>query len=81
MIEHWRNRCNPETFTGRYSVFYLLYYEHHQYIDKAIARENSIKGWTRAKKCALINSFNPHWDFLNKELLGEWPPKEIPNRF
>ena len=30
-----------------------------------IAREKEIKGWSRAKKWALIDGFNPGWDFLN----------------
>ncbi len=81
LIEHWQNRGKPDTFTGQYNVHYLLFYEFHQYIDKAIAREIEIKSWRREKKCTLINSFNPDWKFLNEELLGEWPPKVIPNRY
>lgn len=81
LIEHWQHRGDPKTFTGRYHVHYLLFYEHHQYIDKAIARETEIKAWRREKKCALINGFNPNWNFLNKELLGEWPPTSLPVRY
>jgi hypothetical protein len=32
----------------------------------AIGREKQIKGWTRAKKVALIESVNPHWDDLSE---------------
>jgi putative endonuclease len=56
------------TFTGRYNCYYLVYWECFRYIDKAIAREKQIKGWSRAKKEALINDFNPQWEFLNDEV-------------
>ena len=49
-------------------------------INDAIAREKEIKGWLRIKKINLITNFNPEWKFLNEELLGEWPPKEIYHR-
>ena len=38
----------------------------------AIAREKQIKGWTRAKKIALIDSQNPEWRDLSAEWFGEW---------
>jgi putative endonuclease len=56
-----------KTFTGKYNCVYVIYMEHFQYINNAIAREKEIKGWTRAKKEALINGFNPKWDFLNEQ--------------
>ncbi len=56
------------SFAGRYNAYFLLYYEHFQHIDAAIAREKEIKRWRRSKKEALINSFNPEWRFLNEEL-------------
>ncbi len=59
---------SSNTFTGRYNVHYLLYFEHYQYILDAIAREKQIKGWTRAKKEKIISDFNPNWDFLNEEI-------------
>jgi putative endonuclease len=80
IIEHYLDRGNTKTFTGKYDVFYLLYYECTPYINNAIAREKEIKGWSRRKKEALINSFNPHWNFLNYELLGEWPPTKAVHR-
>jgi putative endonuclease len=80
IIEHYLDRGNVKTFTGRYSVFYLLYYECIQYVNNAIAREKEIKGWSRMKKIELINCFNPQWKFLNYELLGEWPPGQAAHR-
>ena len=48
-------------FTSRHHVDRLVYYEETDDIGAAIAREKQIKGWTRARKIALINSFNPRW--------------------
>ncbi|MGN6435479.1 MAG: GIY-YIG nuclease family protein [Agriterribacter sp.] len=80
IVEHYLSRGNDRNFTGKYNVFYLLYYEDFQYINDAIAREKEIKGWSRAKKIALIQSFNSEMKFLNTELFGEWPPKEMFHR-
>lgn len=80
VIEHYLSRGDPQTFTGRYNAFYLLYYEEFRYILDAIAREKQIKGWSRKKKMALILSFNPEMKFLNAELFDEWPPKEMFHR-
>ena len=67
-------------FTGKYNCYYLVYFERFQYIDHAIEREKEIKGWVRKKKLELIRSFNPEFKFLNEELFGGWPPKEITSR-
>jgi len=37
-------------FTKRYNLTSLVYYETHEDMTVAIAREKQIKGWTRAKK-------------------------------
>ena len=64
---------NPDSlgrphFTFRYKCFYLVYYEHFQDADQAIAREKQIKGYSRMKKEALIRGFNPRWEFLNDSI-------------
>ncbi|TMI86117.1 MAG: hypothetical protein E6H06_21300 [Bacteroidetes bacterium] len=46
IIEYYLDRGNEETFTGRYNVFYLLYYECTPYVNNVIAREKEIKGWS-----------------------------------
>ena len=51
-------------FTQKYHVMRLMYYERHTDIRAAIAREKRIKGWTRKKKIALIESSNPAWKDL-----------------
>ena len=80
LVEHYLSSLSKKGFTGKYNVCYLLYYEEHLYIDQAIRREKEIKGWNRAKKCALINTINPEWKFLNNEIFDHWPPKDIFHR-
>jgi putative endonuclease len=53
-----------EGFTKRYNVNRLVYSEYFPGIVLAIAREKEIKGWTRARKIALIESTNPLWTDL-----------------
>jgi len=63
---------NPDllskAFTAKYKCFYLIYWEHYQDAETAIAREKELKGWTRVKKDNLITEFNPEWKFLNNEI-------------
>ena len=49
-------------FTKRYHVHKLVYYEYTRDVNAAIAREKTLKGWTRAKKEALIETRNPGWE-------------------
>ncbi len=46
-------------FTGKYKIDRLVYHETFHDIRDAIAREKQIKGWTRAKKNALVETLNP----------------------
>jgi putative endonuclease len=57
-------------FTGRYCVYHLIYHETYDSPLTAIAREKELKGWTRAKKEALIATQNPGWRFLEEGLRG-----------
>ena len=58
-------------FTRRYNLGRLIYYEN--FVDPlaAIAREKQLKGWTRAKKVALITRMNPTFLDLAPVLFGE----------
>jgi putative endonuclease len=80
IVEHYVDRIEKKTFTGKYNCHFLIFYEIYKYVNDAIEREKEIKGWTRAKKVNLITDFTPGWEFLNKELLGEWPPKNTYHR-
>lgn len=54
-------------FTKKYNCVCLIYYEEASNIESAIAREKQIKGWTRAKKEALIDGLNPKREDLSIE--------------
>jgi putative endonuclease len=54
-------------FTAKYNVHRLVHYEVFGQVWEAIAREKRIKGWSRAKKVALIESGNPRWRDLAAE--------------
>lgn len=51
-------------FTNKYNVDKLIYFEEYDFIDLAIAREKQIKGYSRAKKNALIDKSNSEWKEL-----------------
>ena len=53
-----------EGFANKYHCDRLVYYEGFDDVHKAIRREKQLKGWTRAKKTALIESKNPRWQDL-----------------
>ena len=80
VIEHYQNRGQTRSFCGRYNVYWLLYFEEHNYINNAIVREKEIKGWNREKKMHLVAAMNPKLEFLNSEIFGKWPPDELPSR-
>ncbi len=46
-----------------------MWFEQHETMDAAIAREKQIKGGSRRKKLALIESFNPDWRDLYSEIV------------
>ena len=48
-------------FTRKYGVTILVWFEEHNEIGLAIAREKEIKGWNRAWKLKLIERSNPQW--------------------
>ena len=64
--EH-RNKLNKNSFTERYNVNKLVYYEVYYSVTDAIFREKQIKGGDRTSKETLINKFNPE----RKDLYGE----------
>src|SRR5882757_8038865 len=53
-----------EGFVSKYHCDRLVYYESFDDVRKAIDREKQLKGWSRAKKIALIESKNPRWEDL-----------------
>ena len=61
----------PDSFTTKYQLNKLIYYEGFQRTGDAIGREKQIKGGPRMNKMGIINTFNPEWNDLFEEVL-EW---------
>ena len=59
------------SFTARYNIEFLIYYEWFDNIETAIQREKEIKKWRREKKEILISTKNKEWRFLNEEIKNE----------
>ena len=60
MAEH-KLGVHPSSFTRRYNVDRLVYFELAASMTAAIAREKQLKGWRRERKVALIEQANPTW--------------------
>jgi len=55
------------SFTSKYSVTNLVYFEAFESITLAIKREKQLKRWHRLWKLQLIEKFNPTWKNLYPE--------------
>ena len=66
----WQHKNDVvESFTKRYGVHLLVYYEQHGTMEQAITREKQLKKWNRAWKLRLIEENNPNWDDLYESIL------------
>lgn len=68
IYEH-KEKIHPSSFTKRYNINKLVYFETFATIEEAIAREKQIKGGSKQKKIDLINSKNPKWKDLYDDIL------------
>jgi len=55
------------SFTARYKMDRLLYFEATDDVLDAIQREKQIKGWTRKRKLELVATLNPRWRDLSED--------------
>ena len=63
IFEH-KNRTYPQSYTARYNIKRLVYYEQCETAEAAIDREKFIKKQTRAYRINLIEKDNPDWSEL-----------------
>jgi len=56
-------------FSQRYRTHLLVWFERHETMESAIARERRLKEWKRAWKLELIEAENPAWRDLYQEIL------------
>ena len=68
VYEH-RHHLDPDSFTSKYNVHKLVYFEQTSDVKAAIEREKQIKGWRRSKKNALVETVNPKWEDLYPMIL------------
>lgn len=69
LIEHIDKKYS-HSFSAKYNLYKLVYYQIFQSIEEAIEREKQIKAGSRAKKILLIESINPSWKDIGKEVLN-----------
>jgi len=63
-IKQHKNKTYPNSFTAKYNLNKLVYFEQFQMIEDAIGREKQLKGGSRLAKAKLIESVNPGWNDL-----------------
>ena len=63
------------SFTQRYRVYRLVYFETYRDVKAAIACEKQIKSLTRAKKVASVENRNPTWEDLAAVWFVPYPRK------
>ena len=68
VYEH-RHELADQSFTAKYKIHRLVYYEATNDVRAAIEREKQIKGWNRARKNKLVESMNPTWEDLYESIL------------
>ena len=70
-IHQHKTKEFPNSFTAKYNVDKLVYYEYYHFIEEAIEREKQIKSWKRVKKIKLIVDFNSEWKDLY-DVVDNW---------
>ncbi|MDD3775443.1 MAG: GIY-YIG nuclease family protein [Sulfurovaceae bacterium] len=56
-------------FTSAYNLKTLVYYEIFDDMQNAIFREKQLKNWHRGWKINLIESINPNWNDLYRDII------------
>jgi putative endonuclease len=66
-INQHKNETFEGSFTSKYKIDKLVYFERFPDVPTAIAREKQLKRWSRIKKTSLIIAQNPTWNDLSSE--------------
>lgn len=67
-MEEHKFKMSPRSFSARYNINKLVWYENYTDIGEAIAREKQIKAGSRKRKIQLIEDLNPEWNDFYEEL-------------
>jgi putative endonuclease len=68
-IEEHKQKRYQNSFSARYNLNKLVYYESFQMIGDAIGREKQLKAGSRKAKIERIESSNPNWNDLYDEII------------
>lgn len=60
-IYQHKNKAHPSTFSARYNLDKLVYFETFENKKEALLREKQMKKWNRNWKIELIEKSNPNW--------------------
>ena len=60
-LEQHKSKTDPKSFTARYNVTRLVWFEEFDLIVEAIAYEKRLKKYKRQWKINLIEEHNPDW--------------------
>jgi putative endonuclease len=73
-VQDHKDGTFENSFTSRYKINKLVYFERFADPDRAITREKQLKRWSRWKKICLIDAHNPEW----RDLSEDWgDPRDI----
>ena len=67
-ISEHKTKVYEQSFTSKYEINKLVYYESTENAESAITREKQLKNWKRNWKIDLIEKVNPQW----KDLSENW---------
>ena len=73
-VAQHKKKLHPDSFTARYNIDSLVYFEAFGSISQAIARESAIKNLPRIDKIRLIVALNPTWRDLSEDWNKPTPP-------
>lgn len=71
-VQQHKSHYFERSFTSKYNLEKLVYFEAFQEIGDAIGREKQIKAGSHQKKIDLINSINPEWSDLFENVKNEF---------
>ena len=64
-----KNHLDKDSFTAKYNVTRLVYFEETSDVKAALEREKQIKSWKRERKTSLIMEMNPRWEDLFEQMI------------
>lgn len=68
VYEH-KHHLDKGSYTARYNIDQLVYFEETSDVEAAISREKQLKGWNRERKNRLVESKNPEWKDIYTQIL------------